>query len=203
MNSKPVNPVVYRLLWILVRVGLFFWHPFSRFRGREHIPEGGCLIVANHSSLADPVWLLLALGPGRRTHIIAKKEVMGVPVLGRVLRWVGVFGVDRGGADIAAVKQSLEILKNNEKLLIFPEGTRVKPGKTVEPKTGAALMAQRAGVPVLPVYITRRKRPFCPIEVCFGAPYTVTAAARRITAAELDEATQHMMATIYGLETAR
>lgn len=201
--KKPVNPVVYWLLWVLVRVGLFFWHPFSHFRGRENIPEGGCLIVANHSSLADPVWLLLALGPRRRTHIIAKKEVMDVPVLGRLLRWLGVFGVDRGGADIAAVKQSLEILKNDEKLLIFPEGTRVKPGKDIEPKTGAALMAQRAGVPVLPVYITRHKRPFCPIEVTFGAAYSITAAARRITAAELDEATQNMMATIYGLESGR
>ena len=45
MNSKTVNPVVYSLLWILVRVGLFFWHPFSRFRGREHIPEGGVLTM--------------------------------------------------------------------------------------------------------------------------------------------------------------
>ena len=85
--------------------------------------------------------------------------------------------------------------------MIFPEGTRVKPGKTVEAKTGAAMMAQRAGAKVLPVYITQHKKPFRPIEVIFGTPYEIQAAGRRITAEELDTATAHMMETIYGLGT--
>lgn len=194
---------LYTFLWVLVRIAMFVWHPFTRFIGREHIPQDGCLMVANHSSMADPIWVVLALGSRSGAHIMAKREVMELPILPGILRWVGVFGVDRGGADLAAIKQSLEVLKNGENLLIFPEGTRVKPGKTIAAKTGAALIAQRTGAPVLPVYITQEKRPFCPLKVVFGEPYQITAAARRITAEELETATAAMMDVIYQLGEAR
>ena len=195
---------VYWLLWVLFEIAFFIWHPFSHVCGKENIPkDGGSLIVCNHCSMADPIWILMALGPRSGANIMAKKELMEIPVLRAILRWVGVFGVDRGGADIAAVKHSLEILKNGENLLIFPEGTRMRPGKQVEPKTGAALLAQRAGVPVVPVYITQKKRPFCPIRLCFGKSYEIQAEGRRITAAELDTATTDMMRTIYALGEAK
>ncbi len=193
------NQWIYWILWVLFTVVFFLWHPFYKFRNREHIPDDGCMIVANHSSMADPIWILMALGPRRGSYIMAKKEVMALPVLPPILRWLGVFGVDRGGADLAAVKQSLEVLKSGENLMIFPEGTRVKPGETVEAKTGAAMMAQRSGSRVLPVYITRQKKPFHPVEVIFGEPYEIRAAGRRITSDELQTATAQMMKTIYAL----
>lgn len=190
---------LYWLLWVLFTVAFFLWHPFYRFRNRERIPEEGCMIVANHSAMADPIWILMALGPRRGSYIMAKKEVMELPLLQRFLRWMGVFGVDRGNADLAAIKKALEVLKGGENLLIFPEGTRVKPGKTVEAKTGAAMMAQRAGSRILPVYVTRQKKPFRPVEVIFGEPYEIHAAGRRITSEELSAATEQMMQTIYAL----
>ena len=196
---RKKNQWIYWILWVIFMVVFFVWHPFYKFRKRENIPDDGCMIVANHSSMTDPIWILMALGARRGSYIMAKKEVMELPILPPILRWIGVFGVDRGGADLAAVKTSLEVLKNGENLMIFPEGTRVRPGQTVEAKTGAAMMAQRAGAKVLPVYVTQNKKPFRPVEVIFGEPYEIRAAGRRITSAELDEATAHMMTTIYGL----
>lgn len=200
MKNRKAN-WLYAILWVIVAIALYIWHPFTKIRGRDHIPAGGCLICGNHSAMSDPLWVLLALGPRSGAYVMGKQELMSVPVLRNLLQWVGMINVDRGAADLAAVKQSLEVLKNDEKLIVFPEGTRVRPGETVEAKTGAALMANRGGVPVLPVYITQRKRPFCPIKVTFGAPYEVKSAARRITSPELTQATVQLMDTIYALES--
>lgn len=188
---------LYGFLYPLAWVGLHIWHPFSKVYGRENIPQGGCLICPNHSSMADPVWIGLALGIRRRMHIMAKKEVMDWPIVGALSRKLGAFGVDRGGADLAAVKTTLTLLKNQERVLLFPEGTRVKPGKTVTPKNGAILLALRAGVPILPVYITQNKRPFCPVRVRIGAPYFPQTENRRPTAQEMDRMTQALMDLVY------
>ena len=192
---------LYTALWGVLRVSMAIWHPFTRIQGRDRIPDGASLMVANHSSMADPIWVLMALGPRRSTYIMAKKQVMDVPVLSGLLRWAGAFAVDRGGADISAIKKSLEVLKGGERLLIFPEGTRVRAGKQVEPKTGAALLANRTDVPVVPIYISQKKRPFLPIRVVVGEPFHITSAARRQTSAELEESTTAMMQTIYRLES--
>ena len=196
---KKKNQWIYYLLWGLFMIAFFVWHPFFRFKGQKNIPDEGCLIVANHSSMTDPIWILMALGPRRGSYIMAKKEVMEWPILQPIFRWLCIFGIDRGSADLAAVKQSLEILKSGENLMIFPEGTRVKPGQTVEAKTGAVMMAQRTGVKVLPVYVTQRKKLFRPIKVVFGEAYQITAAGRRMTSEEMQTATTEMMAAIYSL----
>ena len=51
----------YHLCWWLCRIGLFFWHPVFHVTGREQIPAGSCIFCANHSGMADPIWILLAL----------------------------------------------------------------------------------------------------------------------------------------------
>ena len=192
---------LYTALWGILRVSMSIWHPFTHIQGRDRIPADACMMVANHSSMADPIWVLLALGPQRSTYIMAKKQLMDVPLLSGLLRWVGVFAVDRGNADIGAIKKALEVLKNGEKLLIFPEGTRVKTGKQVEAKTGAVMLANRTAVPVVPIYISQKKRPFLPIRVIVGEPFHVTSASRRQTSAELEESTAAMMQIIYRLES--
>jgi len=192
---------LYSLVLGILNVGMAIWHPFSRIQGRENIPDGACLLAANHSSMADPIWVLLALGTRRNMYIMAKKQLMQVPVLSKIVAWGGGFSVDRGGADIGAVKKALEVLKAGDKLLIFPEGTRVRPGKQIEAKTGAALLANRADVPVVPIYITQNKRPLRPIRVVIGEPFRIVSAARRQTAEELEQSTTAMMQTIYGLES--
>ena len=104
--------------------------------------------------------------------------------------------------DVKAIKKSLSVLKGGERLLIFPEGTRVKKGKKSEPKSGAVLLAQRAGVPLVPVYITHNRKPFQPVKVVMGEAYKPAFPTRRPSNEELEQATAELMAKVYALGNA-
>ena len=130
---------------------------------------------------------------------MARKSLFEKPVFGPFLRTFRAFPVDRDNPDMGAIKKSLTVLKNGEKLLIFPEGTRVKNGKKSEPKSGAVMLAQRAGVPLVPIYITHGRKPFQPIKVVMGEAYTPEYSSRRPDSAELEEKTAELMAKVYRL----
>ena len=187
-------PILYALLFVALRV--YHW---PTLRGREHLPEGACVICANHSGFADALWVFQLLGPKILPWTMAKKSVIDTPVLGPFLRTFRAFPVDRENTDLAAIKKALSVLKGGEKLLIFPEGTRIKNGKKSEPKSGAALLAQRADVPLVPVYITHGRKPFQPIKVIMGEAYKPSYSCRRPDAAELEEKTAELMAKVYAL----
>lgn len=142
-------------------------------KGRENIPEGGAVICANHSSLKDPVALAFAMSLKHHPRFMAKIELMRVPILGFLLKKGGIFGVNRGNSDITAIKTAMKLLKDGEKVVIFPEGTRVESADASAAKTGAIMLASKVGVPILPVYIPRTKRLFKKIEVVIGKPYTI------------------------------
>ena len=156
---------VYAIIFWLVRIGLFFWHPVFRVKGRENLPKDGSFVICcNHSSCADPVWLLAALRARRHQQvprIMAKAELLKVPVLGPLLRWVGVFGVERGEADVGALKIALKTLKEGRSLMLFPQGTRCKNGERLPGKTGghdgAAHVPDGEQAPVRPRYMRHRQ----------------------------------------------
>ena len=162
---------LYTFLYTLCRLGFFLWHPVFRVHGRENIPEGGALICCNHSGMADPLWVIFAMGRKNRMKIMAKVQLIRIPLLGPFLQWAGVFGVDRGNNDIGAIKTALRVLKEGQKLLLFPEGTRVRPPKRIPAKSGAAMLATRTDSLVVPVYVTPRSAPFVPVDLYFGTPY--------------------------------
>ena len=93
------------------------------------------------------------------------------PVIGWILRHGGIFGVKRGKSDIAAIKTAIRYLKNDELLLMFPEGTRHQDGEFGDAKTGAAMLALRTGVPIVPIYVPAEKRWFRWNQVVFGEAY--------------------------------
>ena len=188
--------VIFSFLYFIVRIAMAIWHPLFRVEGRENIPDGPCVICSNHIGMADPIWTIFALPEPWHLRIMAKESLIHLPVLGPLLRWVGLIGVKRGEADIGAVKEALKSLKSGWKLLIYPEGTRAKKGP-LEGKTGAVLLAQRAGCPVLPVYIQRRRAPLSSLSMVIGEPYLVEIADRRATAEELREQTDLLMGKIY------
>ena len=191
---KYIYPIFYFCFWAFLRL-----YPWPSFRGRENLPEGPCVICANHSGFADPLWVFLLMGTREPPWTMAKKSVMDKPLFGRFLMAFRAFPVDRDSVDLAAVKKSLSVLKNGEKLLTFPEGTRVKKGKKSEPKSGAVLLAQRAGVPLVPVYITHGRKPFQPIQVVMGEAYTPDYSSRRPDAAELEQHTAELMEKVRAL----
>ena len=188
------------LLIYIVRAAMFFWHPVFRVIGRENVQrEGRMMICANHSGMADPIWIVFALNLGHIPRIMAKQEVMKVPVLGWLLKKLGAFGVDREGADVNAIKMGLRCLNAEQQLLVFPEGTRVKPGKQVEPKRGAVTLAARTESPILPIYLSPRRHPFCPITCVIGEPYFLQFEGKRPTDEELKLCSKELMDRIYRL----
>lgn len=138
--------------------------------GREKVPDGGCVLVANHTQWADPVLVGTALGNQYPLVAMAKKELFQIKLLGPLISALGAFPVDRGTADIGAIKTSLKAVKEGKKLLIFPEGgTKHKAGD--EAKVGAAMIAARTGAPIVPIYISENKKFRSKVYVVFGDSY--------------------------------
>lgn len=124
----------------------------ARIRGRENLPKyGGYVMAPSHRSMMDiPFAALLTT---RRLRYMGKQQLFDVPVLGFLFRTLGGFPVQRDGTDRKALRESIGMLQDGEILLVYPEGTR-QHGPKIEPlQPGAAYLALRAGVPVVPVGI--------------------------------------------------
>jgi len=140
-------------LYTLARVILW---PLSKLlfrlsiQGRDSISSSGPLIlVANHKSYIDPI--LVGLASRRPIHYMAKSELWRIPVLGWLITRLNAFPVHRGTADRAVIRTALGLLEHGEIVLLFPEATRHRgPGLgAIHP--GAGVIAQKAGVPIVPV----------------------------------------------------
>ncbi len=190
---------VYHLIYALIYPFFNLFHPV-RAVGRENIPEGAAVICPNHTSASDPFFAVFAFRRGHVMRAMAKKEVLNIPVIGWILGKAGVFGVERGTADIGAVKTALRVLKEGRKLLMFPEGTRVGEGENVEAKTGAAMFAVRTGAPIVPVYIPAKKRWFRPTTVVIGQPFAPQVESRKGTSEEFHAIAADLMERIRALE---
>jgi len=119
--------------------------------GNTNLPETPLVICANHINLWDPI--LLAIIFDRPIRFMAKKELFENKFLGFLLEKFGAFPVDRDNVNIKTIKESIKLVKDNEVLGIFPEGTRVKTVSEENMKTGVAMIASRAGADVIPVLI--------------------------------------------------
>jgi len=152
-----------------------------RVTGQEHVPRaGGCVVGVNHLSAWDPP--VVGVSTPREIHFMAKKELFATWLGRRVFRGLRVFPVDRAGNDIGAVKEALRRLERGHAIGIFFEGTRNATG-TAAPHQGAAFLAQRAGVPLVPAAIWREGRRF---RVAFGPALRVVGRSRE-DAARLTE----------------
>ncbi len=164
--------MVFKIVYWLAYIVLWPFYRFS-FSGRENLPIGACLVCANHTAIIDSVLMVLSLGPKGDYAVMAKAELFKNPLFGAVLRFLRVFPVNRSGGDIAAVKAGFNALRQNRKLLLFPEGTRVREGQTSEAKSGAGMFALRGNVPVQPIYIPAGRKAFKRNVIVFGKPFTV------------------------------
>ncbi len=138
--------------------------------GKRNIPEEGRLVVvANHTTYLDPPIIGSILN--RQIHFMAKEELFRNPILGFLLKKVGQFPVKRGRPDKSALKNSFEILRSEEVLGIFPEGsTRGKDKGLRKAKSGAILIPIREKSPIIPIgikFIGKRLR------VSIGKPFVL------------------------------
>ncbi|MBR7081178.1 MAG: 1-acyl-sn-glycerol-3-phosphate acyltransferase, partial [Oscillospiraceae bacterium] len=139
------------------------------------------ICCANHSSAIDPIVVSFAFRAKRVIHFIAKSELFKLPILGGILRAIGVISVDRKTADTGAVKASLKYLKSGECIGIFPEGTRSGEAGNSEARLGAVKLAAKTGAPIVPIYIPRKKSVFRRIRTVIGEPYFIDLEGKRAT----------------------
>ncbi|HEY4094582.1 MAG TPA: 1-acylglycerol-3-phosphate O-acyltransferase, partial [Baekduia sp.] len=150
-RNKGVNPLVY---WIVRALFQPFFHVYFRMSriGREHIPvDGPVIFAANHRSFLDP--FVIACMSRRPLYYVAKQELFRKPLTAWFLNSLGAFPIDRGHADEDAMGTARQILQRGDSVLIFPEGTRIRPGSLGSPKRGVGRLALETGAPVIPVAI--------------------------------------------------
>ena len=185
-------------------VGLFR----LRAEGLEHIPEGGFVLAANHTSNFDPWPLGLPLFPKRQLRFMAKSELFN-PILGPILNAGGAFPVRRGQNDLEAIRTAVELVRSGEIVVMFPEGTRRRKGlrKKFKPRphTGAARIAIWAEAPLIPAAIigTDRLRRLGPLRVRYGPPVPVDDLRGLEPGDAARSATERLMAAIEELQAGR
>ncbi len=145
-----------------------------KIHGKENIPgRKPFIICSNHLSWWDPVVIGTTVPGSYRIHFMAKKELFNNFIFSYLLRKACAFPLNRKDADYAAIRKAYQLLENRQVLGLFPEGSRSKNGTLQKPYNGAALIAVRSGVPVLPVAIAGPYRLFRPLHVFIGPPFAL------------------------------
>ncbi len=165
--------------------------PF-RFYGNHKVKDGACVYILNHYALLDPMYPVTTTWEG--IHFLAKKENFETPVVGWVARKTKTILVNRDGNDVRALLDCFKCLKNNEKIAIYPEGTRNKTEEPLLPfKHGAAAIAVRAKVPVIPIMSYKKPRFFKMTHILIGDPFELSEYYdRKLTEEELIEADEKL-----------
>ncbi|MGH2892962.1 MAG: 1-acyl-sn-glycerol-3-phosphate acyltransferase, partial [Solirubrobacteraceae bacterium] len=151
-REKRANLLIYGFVRVTFQAFFLVYFRFKRI-GREHIPKRGPVIIAsNHRSFLDP--FVIACMARRPMYYVAKKEIF---LYNRLLAWVlaalGAFPVDRGAGDADFIDTAKAILARGDIVLIFPEGTRTRPGSLGRPKRGVGRLALETGAPVVPIAV--------------------------------------------------
>lgn len=193
------------MLYKILRSALWvFTHLICRYRvsGLDHIPsQGPLLIVANHLSWYDPILVGVVLH--RRAWFFTKVELFRWPIIGLGCRLTGQIPVHRGESDRAALEKGLSYLQEGKVLVVFPEGSVARQGQMLTAHMGAAMLAIRSGVPVLPIAHTGTRRVlrsplfwFPRVDIKIGKPYTPILPEGISRKAGLQLVTENMMTRI-------
>lgn len=196
----------YRSLRVLA--ALPRWYFRFRVEGADRVPASGpCILAANHVSYADPVFLAMACP--RPVRFIVDRAQHGRPLVHGVAVRTGAIPVENTPRDLGSLRRALAALRAGSVLGIFPEGGRSHDGTLQPAKPGVALLALRAGVPLVPVGIVGVFRAYSrhmavprprPITVRFGEPVAFPPSwGGRAAREHLDEATALVMGRIGSL----
>lgn len=185
--------IVKSAIWIYCKIVYRF-----EVIGKENIPkEGAAIICGNHRTFLDPP--LIEVTCGRYTRFLAKEELTENKFLA-ALGWIfEAILVKRDSKDIMALKESLKVLKNNDCLALFPEGTRNGIAKGEKVKDGAAFFAVRSGAPVIPCGIKGGEKGNRKVTITYGKPLDFSQYKGSKDKDVLDKITEEIMQEILEL----
>lgn len=139
-------------------------------KGRKNLPKGKAIYASNHQTNFDI--MVIGCGLYRRIYALGKAELFKNKFVSWFLRGIGCVKVNRGTADIEAVKNVFTILKKKQKpIVIFPTGTRnSSPEEVQDVKNGVAMFSVKTQSPIIPMVLVKKPRPFCPNKFVIGKP---------------------------------
>jgi len=179
LDAPELRPSRFYLFAGYVTWPVVYWLYRYRAHGFEQVPRsGGFVLASNHNSNFDPWPLGAPFFPDRYLRFMTKSELFWWP-LKVLLDWGGAFPVRRGQADIESINTAVDLCRGGHIVVMFPEGTRRRKGLrkrvAVKPRGGAAMIALRAGVPLVPAAVrgTDRLARLGPLRVTYGAPIPV------------------------------
>lgn len=147
--------ILYAVLGFLCKI-LFRYRVDNRQSLRGFAGKSGVLVVANHTSFLDVVFMYLAARPSQWVRFVGRDTLFDNAggLVGQILSRVGAFPIKRDSADRTAIKRAARMLKNKEAVGILPEGTRRNKGSKVpEIHSGAAFIAKMGHAPILPMTV--------------------------------------------------
>lgn len=142
---------IYNVLRLAARATMVFLFDF-RCYGRENLREGAALILSTHQSNLDPV--LVGLNFNDRLSYLARRSLFKNALFAAVIRLLDAIELDRDRSGLAGLKETLKRLKSNQKVLVFPEGTRTPDGQICPLRPGFLAVARRGRVPLVPLAVT-------------------------------------------------
>lgn len=194
-----VIELFYRTMLSIVT---FILKIFFRIRvyGIENEPSNDKLIIcSNHANNLDPIFVSIAIK--RQIRWMGKKELFQNKLVSWFITKLGVFPINRGETDITAIKTALRILKNDEVLGLFPEGTRVKNIDLENAKPGVALLAVKSKANILPVYIDSSYKLFSKVNIYIGKSLDMSIYHdKKLSSKEYEEVSKFILTNIYKLK---
>ncbi len=201
----PANKKGYHIMHFMNFLRFLFYpvhflvYPF-KLHGHKRVGKGACIYFGNHYCIFDIFYPAHTTREG--IHFLAKQSILEAPILNYWGMKIGAIGAMRDGTDVRTVMESIKVLKNGEKLSLFPEGTRNKTaGDEFLPfYGGASLLAIKTHAPIVPFVICNRPKVFHLTHVVFGEPFELTEYyGRKLTPEDYAEADEKLRQKLYDM----
>lgn len=202
IDNPPPMLWRYRIMKVAMTICRLLLLARIEVHGREYIPSSGpYIVVLNHTSAVDTPVLLLAF-PLQRWRFFAVEKWRRHPIFGPLMGWLGAIYIARDEVDRHQMRQALDAIAQGTAFGVAPEGTRSKTGQMNAAKDGAAYLAARTGVPILPVglentdvlFTNFKRLKGTAVRVHIGPPFHLPPLEHRVRSQDLPTYTHYIMA---------